>query len=71
MTSPKAAASSSFFRIPSFSKGDLEEVMMAMRPYDISEISKSLPDRDLPFFPFPDEDLPRNPGNTKRPEELN
>ena len=48
------AASSTYFRIPQFSKGDLEEVMSSMRPYEISEISRSILDAELPLFSFPE-----------------
>jgi hypothetical protein len=44
------AASSAFFRIPKFSKGDLEEVMESLRPHDVRELASDI---DLPFFPFP------------------
>jgi len=54
---PPAAASSSYFRIPRFSKGDLEEVMRSFRPHEIMELSASCLDTDLPFFPFPDSPL--------------
>lgn len=71
MCSTNAAASSAYFEIPTFSKGDLEEVMMSLRSYDITEISQGLPDRDLPYFPFPDEDVPRNRRDARTPDELN
>jgi hypothetical protein len=44
------AASSAYFRIPKFPKGDLEEVMRSLRPNDVREIASDI---DLPFFPFP------------------
>jgi hypothetical protein len=44
------AASSAYFVLPKFAKGDLEEIMKAMRPHDIGEIAT---DAALPFFPFP------------------
>lgn len=46
-------ASSAYFTIPRFSKGDLEEVMSSFRPHEISEFSQELSGMDLPFFPFP------------------
>lgn len=46
-------ASSAYFTIPRFSKGDLEEVMSSFRPHEISEFSQDLSGMDLPFFPFP------------------
>ncbi len=52
MNSP-IAASSAYFPIPRFSKGDLEEVMSSLRPHEITELSETLPDQDLPFYPFP------------------
>jgi len=45
------AASSAYFVLPKFAKGDLEEIMKAMRPHDIGEIAS---DVVLPFFPFPE-----------------
>lgn len=53
MNTPNTAASSAYFSIPRFSKGDLEEVMSTFRPHEFSEFSDCLPDQDLPFFPFP------------------
>lgn len=44
------AASSTYFVLPKFAKGDLEEIMKVMRPHDIGEIAM---DVSLPFFPFP------------------
>lgn len=52
MKTPETA-SSAYFTIPRFSKGDLEEVMSSFRPHEISEFSKELSGMDLPFFPFP------------------
>ena len=52
MSTPNAA-SSAYFRIPRFSKGDLEEVMLSLRPHEITEISDDLAGKDLPYFPFP------------------
>jgi hypothetical protein len=46
-------ASSAYFTIPRFSKGDLEEVMSSFRPHEITEFSQDLPGMDLPFYPFP------------------
>jgi hypothetical protein len=48
-------ASSAYFAIPRFSKGDLEEVMSSFRPNEFSEFSQDALDRDLPFFPFPED----------------
>ena len=44
------AASSAYFRIPKFPKGNLEEVMETLRPMDVTEIASDI---ELPFFPFP------------------
>jgi hypothetical protein len=44
------AASSAYFVLPKFAKGDLEEIMKTMRPHDVGEIAC---DVALPFFPFP------------------
>jgi len=46
------AASSSYFQIPRFTRGDLDEVIISMRPMDVLELSRELPDLDVPFFPF-------------------
>lgn len=46
-------ASSAYFAIPRFSKGDLEEVMSSFRPHEFSEFSQEASDTELPFFPFP------------------
>lgn len=54
-------ASSAYFTIPRFSKGDLEEVMSSFRPHEIREFSQELFGVDLPFFPFP-----YDPGDEKR-----
>jgi hypothetical protein len=51
MSFPRAA-SSSYFAVPKFSRGDLEEVMKTMRPHDVGDLSYDVP---LPFFPFPGE----------------
>ena len=53
------AASSAYFVLPKFAKGDLEEIMKAMRPHDIGEIAL---DVALPFFPFPEGFDARDPG---------
>lgn len=50
MNMPRAA-SSAYFALPKFAKGDLEEIMKAMRPHDVGEIAG---DVALPFFPFPE-----------------
>jgi hypothetical protein len=50
------AASSAYFRIPKFSKGDLEEVMESFRPHDVRELASDI---DLPFFPFPEGEGPQ------------
>lgn len=47
------AASSSYFQIPRFTRGDLDEVIASMRPMDVLELSRALPDLDVPFFPLP------------------
>ncbi len=47
------AASSSYFQIPRFTRGDLDEVIISMRPLDVLELSRDLPDQDVPFYPFP------------------
>lgn len=58
MSNPAPAASSSYYRVPKFSMGDLEEVMRTFRPHDITDLSTSLLDEELPFFPFPDSHKP-------------
>lgn len=47
------ATSSSYFQVPRFSRGDLDEVITSMRPMDVLELSRERPDLDVPFFPFP------------------
>lgn len=54
MSTNVPAASSSYFQIPRFSKGDLEEVMLSLRPHDIKELSGLNWNEDVPFFHFPD-----------------
>lgn len=51
--SASPAASSSRFPIPRFTRGDLDEVIASMRPMDVLELHRALPDLDVPFFPFP------------------
>lgn len=70
------AASSSFHVMPRFSKGDLDEVMSSMRPLDVAELWRSIPNLDVPFFPFPVDDPGMDvPGGKTRgrsmPGELN
>jgi hypothetical protein len=54
MSTKVPAASSSYFQIPRFSKGDLEEVMLSFRPQDIRDLSGSNWNEDVPFFHFPE-----------------
>ena len=42
-----SAASSAFFSIPKFTRGDLEEVMGSLRPHEIGDLHGDLP---LPFL---------------------
>jgi hypothetical protein len=43
-------ASSAYFALPKFSRGDLEEIMKDMRPHEVHEIAP-----EMPFYPFPDD----------------
>jgi hypothetical protein len=49
MNQPKTA-SSAYFALPKFGRGDLEEIMKDMRPHEVREIAS-----EVPFFPFPDD----------------
>jgi hypothetical protein len=55
MTTSNSSASSAYFRIPQFTKGDLEEVMRSFQPHEIVELSGKRSRDDVPVFPYPDE----------------